>query len=150
MKLSENFTLEEMCASEWAARHRLDNTPPPDVRANLERLAAALETVRLVCGAKPVCVLSGYRSKLVNSGIGGSETSQHVHGLAADFIIPEFGPPINVCYRLIEAHIAYDQLIHEFGRWVHMSVNRDGVVPRMETLTIADKASGYRKGIHRV
>jgi hypothetical protein len=42
MNLSENFTLEEMTASETAARHGIDNTPDNDVLMNLRRLALFL------------------------------------------------------------------------------------------------------------
>jgi hypothetical protein len=50
MKLSEHFTLDEMTASDAAQRRGWDNTPNADHTANLMRLAAFLERVRVVLG----------------------------------------------------------------------------------------------------
>ena len=50
MKLSPNFSLEELTVSDYAARHELDNTPANDHLYNLKRLAAFLESLRAVLG----------------------------------------------------------------------------------------------------
>ena len=126
MKLTPHFSLAEMCHSEWAARNGVDNSPHPEVIGNLVRLAERLEVLRLIVGAKPIIISSAYRSPKVNAGIGGSKTSAHMQGNAADLLIPKFGRPKDVV-REIRGHfpeLAYDQLILEYpksatGGWVH-------------------------------
>lgn len=120
MKLSPHFDLDELIRSDYAVRHGLRNDPPEYVLKNLRVLAQRLERVRACLGA-PLLVTSGYRSPELNRAIGGSITSAHVGGLAADFICPEFGNPYQIA-RAIEANadaIDFDQLIFE-GTWVHI------------------------------
>jgi uncharacterized protein YcbK (DUF882 family) len=47
-----------------------------------------LEPLRITL-QKPVIITSGYRSKKLNEAIGGSSTSQHMKGQAADLIVPD-------------------------------------------------------------
>ena len=61
MMLSEHFTLEELTASEVAARAGIDNTPSAETMRNLLRLATGLELVRAALGNNPIHVTSGYR-----------------------------------------------------------------------------------------
>lgn len=121
MNLTPNFTLAEMVRSSTASRRGIDNTPPPVVIERLRLLCEhVLEPVRAHFG-KPVIVTSGYRSPALNSAIGGSGTSQHSQGEAADFTVHGVSN-IAVC-RWMEKHLTYDQLIYEFGEegWVHVS-----------------------------
>lgn len=121
MNLSPNFTLAEMVRSGTALRRGIDNTPLPIVVKNLERLCRnVLEPVRAHYG-RPVIVTSGYRSPALNSAIGGSGTSQHSQGEAADFTVVG-ARNIEVC-RWISANLEFDQVIYEFGEegWVHCS-----------------------------
>ncbi len=70
MSLTKHFTLEELTASDIAARHGIDNTPTsPLILTNLKTLAEGLEHVRTLLG-KPVIINSGYRSVMVNSLLG--------------------------------------------------------------------------------
>ena len=133
MKLSENFDLNEFTASETAARKRIDNTPTPAVVENLKRLCETLEQVRNVLG-RPVIITSGYRSPAVNAAVGGTATSQHCFGLAADITVPGM-TPLQVCQAIQRAGIQYDQLIHEFEAWTHISIPAVGKGPRSEELT---------------
>ena len=91
MRITPHFTLDEMTVSQLAAREGLDNNPPAEARANLQLLCNALEQVRALFGA-PVIVSSGYRSPAVNQRIGGTLTSKHRQGLAADFTVIEVTP----------------------------------------------------------
>jgi len=118
MNLSPHFTLEEMIATQ----HRdIDNDPPLEIVANLKRTALLLESVRLRLGA-PIIVSSGYRSPALNKAVGGQPNSQHLTGQAVDFICPGFGTPTTVASALQDCReVPYDQLILEFGRWVHIS-----------------------------
>lgn len=136
MNLSPHFTLEEMILSQEAIRRGIDNTPSPDVVDRLKRTAQGLEAVRVRLGCAPVIVNSGYRCSELNNAIGGSKTSQHMTGEAADIICPRFGSPVEIATALRDSGIEYDQLILEFGRWVHVSFS---VKPRHMALII-DKA----------
>jgi len=97
MMLSEHFSLEELTASEVAARAGIDNTPSPEAMGNLLRLAEGLELVRAALGNNPIHVTSGYRSPRLNQMVGGAKNSMHMQGLAADILCPSFGPPLEVC-----------------------------------------------------
>lgn len=134
MKLSPHFTLDELTISETAARRGWDNTPTEIALENLRKTCEHMEAVRAVLGNQPIVVTSGYRSPFVNSVVGGSRTSQHMTGQAVDFLCPGYGSPAQICERLIDdPRIQYDQLIHEHGRWVHISFTD---MPRRQALVI--------------
>lgn len=126
MRLSPHFHLSEFTRSQTATRRGLDNTPSLLVIENLRTLCnEVLEPVR-VDFERPVIVSSGYRSPAVNRAVGGSESSQHCHGQAADIEIPGVS---NVdLANWIWRNLYYDQLILEFytsgvpdSGWVHVS-----------------------------
>ena len=121
--LSEHFTLQELCASDVALRKGIDNTPPADIVANLTELAVILERVRELLGV-PMHINSGYRSPKLNSVVGGSTTSAHMTGQAADFIAPQFGTPKEIAIEIAASDIPFDQLIME-GTWVHFGIRGD-------------------------
>ena len=140
MNLSEHFTLEEMTASETAARYGLDNTPDEKALANLTRLAAFLEDVRALLG-KPIHINSAFRSPLANEAVGGKKTSQHCLGLAADLRVTGMTPDQVV--RVIKgSDLVYDQLIREFsdpvkgGGWTHVSIPHENSAARKQALII--------------
>lgn len=126
LQISENFTLGEFLKSQSAARLGIDNTPNDTVIRNLQALCHnVLEPVRLHY-RRPVVISSGYRSPALNRAIGGSGTSQHCKGEAADFEVP--GVPNLEVARWMEKHLNYDQLILEFyipgqpnSGWIHAS-----------------------------
>jgi hypothetical protein len=137
-QLSEHFTLAEFTYSQTASRMGLDNTPTEEAHVHLQQLAQVMEKVRDICGANPVQITSGYRSPAVNSVTGGSSTSAHMSGLAADFIIPAFGSPLDICHAL-ELYLdvlGIDQLIHEYDDWVHLAIAVKVEDARCECLTI--------------
>ena len=139
MKLSENFSLEELTASETADRNGWDNTPNATELSNLVRLAAFLEEVKTVLGGKPVMINSAFRCKLVNDAVGSKDSSQHRIGCAADIRVPNMTPD-EVVKAVIASGIGYDQIIREFDRWTHISIpNTAGSDPRRQSLII-DKA----------
>lgn len=148
INLTPHFSLEEFTTSETAARKGIHNVPKdgsPE-RMNLQRTAETMEDVRKILGDKPILISSGYRSPAVNKAVGGSQNSFHMQGLAVDFICPGFGTPLEIC-KALEPHMAklgIDQLIHEFGTWVHLGLRGDS--PRHQTLTIDGK--GTRTGFH--
>lgn len=135
MKLSQHFTLDELTISESADRLGLDNTPNNEALLNLRRLAAFLEEVRKVLG-KPIRINSAYRSPEVNKAVGGSATSQHCFGCAADIRVNDMTPD-QVVRAIIAAKLPYDQVIREFDRWTHVSIpNKPSGKPRKMALII--------------
>ncbi len=134
--LSENFTLDEFVFSQTAARQGIDNTPPPEVLANLKRLAQVLEQVRSALGGVPVLISSGYRSPALNKAVKGARNSAHVLGLAVDFTAPRFGTVLQTAKTAAACGAPYDQIIHEYGRWVHLAIPAGGQQARVETLSI--------------
>lgn len=146
--LSPHFSLHELTFSQTAVRLRLANTPGPEALANLYRTATMLEDVRALLGV-PVIVSSGYRAPAVNAAAKGAADSAHLLGLAADFIAPAFGTPLDICRRIQAAWQSFDQLIYE-GGWVHLGLSPRGVAPRREVLTAVFHSRGkptYQKGL---
>lgn len=136
MNLSEHFTLDELTASETAARNNWDNTPNATEMANLVRLAAFLEDVKTVLGGKPVMINSAFRNKSVNDAVGSRDTSQHRIGCAADIRVPGMTPD-EVVKAVMAAGLGYDQVIREFDRWTHISIpNNPEDKPRQQALII--------------
>ena len=116
MRLTPNFTLAELTRTSTG----LPNSPTPAEVENLRCVAAhILQPLRDHLGV-PVLVSSGYRSDRVNRAVGGSSTSQHRLGQAADISTREFDAP-ELAQRIVDLGLPFDQLIQEFGRWVHIS-----------------------------
>ncbi|MGQ3041451.1 MAG: D-Ala-D-Ala carboxypeptidase family metallohydrolase [Brevundimonas sp.] len=145
-RLSAHFTLAEMTASATASRKGIDNTPPGPMVDQLILTADRMEHVRSLLGGHPIRILSGYRSPAVNKAVGGSTNSAHMTGQAVDFVCPGFGSPAKVAAFLARNLKVYDQVIEEFGDWVHVGF---GPGRRMQALT-ARKVKGrtvYTAGI---
>ena len=142
-KLTPHFTLEEFTDSQTAARRGIDNKPEANEHKNLLRVAETMEKVRIILKNEPILISSGYRNHWLNSAVGGSKNSKHLHGLAVDFTCPEFGTPLVICKELKphmeELHI--DQLIHEFNSWVHLGLSAG--TPRRMVLTIDNTGTRY-------
>jgi hypothetical protein len=143
MQLTPNFTLEQLIQSETAERERIDNTPPPEIVANLALLANGLERVRELL-AHPLEISSGFRCPALNRRVGGAESSQHTLGMAADFVCDAYGTPLDIIRAVRVSGIDFDQCILEFGRWVHISFSK---APRGRVLTIYDPKQGYLDGL---
>lgn len=146
MKLSKNFSLEEMTKSQTALRKGLDNTPNLDHVTSLERLCEnVLQPVRDHFD-RPVTITSGFRSPELCIAIGSTIKSQHAKGQAADFEIPGIS---NMDVAMwIRDNLDFDQLILEFYTggntgWIHCSYVHE---PRKDVLTY-DKDNGFRKGL---
>lgn len=147
MDLTEHFTLEEFTTSQTAARRGIDNTPPDEMIPRLKLVAEAMEHVRYFLKA-PIKISSGFRCLELNRAIGSSDHSAHVAGWAVDFTSPKFGTPYEICERLIDLRIPFDQLIYE-GSWVHISFDPRN---RMEVLTakFVNGKAQYLKGLVNV
>jgi zinc D-Ala-D-Ala carboxypeptidase len=138
--LTPHFSLEEMTFSDTANLQGIDNTPNAEEVECLVRTCEVLEQIRTLCGSHPVIITSGFRCPDLNKAVGGASDSAHVYGLAADFVIPEFGTPKEICNHLIDQlwELGIDQLINESssgGAWVHVGLTAGD--PRCEALTIS-------------
>lgn len=126
MKLSQNFSLAEMTKSETALRKGLENTPGEVEIENLRALVVkVLQPVRDHF-QKGVHVNSGFRHPEVNAAVGGSKTSDHCKGQAADIEIP--GVANADLAQWIVDNLPFRQVILEFytpgipdSGWVHVS-----------------------------
>lgn len=151
MKLTDNFSLYEFLRSQTAARHDIDMDPPVDVIDNLRRLCVdILQPLRESAG-RPITISSGYRPPKLNELIGGSTTSAHMDGRAADLII-EGMSPLEVSQMIRALELPYDQVIHEFGQWVHVGIPREEDEARLQELTAfrVDGATRYDLGLRSV
>ena len=143
MQLTPNFSLEQLIFSETAEREGIDNTPGAEIMDNLQRLAQGLERVQALIGF-PLEISSGYRCLELNRRVGGASSSQHTLGLAADFICPAFGSPVDIIQAVRASDIVFDQCILEYAKWVHMSFSS---TPRGRILSIYDSKQGYLDGL---
>lgn len=151
MKLTTNFSLYEFLRSQTAARHDINMDPPVDVTDNLRRLCVdILQPLREAAG-RPITISSGYRPPKLNELIGGSTTSAHMDGRAADLIIEGLSP-LEVSQMIRAMELPYDQVIHEFGQWVHVGIPREEDEARLQELTAfrVDGATRYDLGLRSV
>ena len=153
MNLTKNFTLSEMTKSETALRHDMDNTPNEVQIASLKALAEqVLQPIRDHY-AKGVKVNSGFRHPEVNAKVGGSRTSDHCRGMAADIEIP--GVPNHELAEWIKANLPYTQLILEFytrgvpdSGWVHVSYDPANLKKQDLTAVKEGGKTVYLPGLH--
>ena len=143
--MGKYFTIDELTKTSTG----LDNTPNEQELKNIEELIEVLDDIREAwteeCrekkyGSASILVNSGFRCEEVNEAVGGSKTSEHRLGYAADI------EPSNqknkefwdfIVNYVKTKNINFSQLINEKPRnnipsWVHFSING---------------AKGYRKHI---
>ena len=127
MKLTSNFTLNELVYSVTAEANRIDNRPNVKVVANLKNLCeTVLQPLRDYLGC-PVIISSGFRCAELNKKVGGRPNSQHLLGEALDFVVPQRN--LKEVFNYIKAHLPYDQLLFEYSdtdKWIHVSYRNDG------------------------
>lgn len=116
------FTIKELCKSATASAKGINNSPSSEVINNLTLLVDnILDPLREKYG-KPITVNGAYRCPELNKAVGGSKTSQHMTGQAADITV---GSPDNnkkLFNLIIEMNLPFDQLIDEKNfRWIHVS-----------------------------
>jgi len=151
-QLTANFSLHELTKSETALRLNIDNTPGPVETEYLKILAERiLQPIRDHFG-KGVKVNSGFRSPDSNAAVGGSRTSDHCKGQAADIEIP--GVPNAELAQWIMDNLDYTQLILEFytpgipdSGWVHVSYDPDNLKKQeLTAMKVAGKTT-YLPGL---
>lgn len=125
----KHFNFIEFVRSVEADRLGIDNKIA-DARyvANIYTLADnVLDPLRDILGV-PIYINSGYRCKVLNEAVGGSDKSQHMQGLAADI---SFGINEHLCefaYHILKSvvyglynHI--DQcILYKDKRFIHVSI----------------------------
>lgn len=121
-KAMKYFTINELCRSETASKHKIDNTPSAEIIANLTALVDnVLDPLREAWG-RPTIVTSGYRCEALNKLVGGVPTSQHKKGQAADISTGSIEDNKKLFDLAIKLKLPYDQIIDEYGyKWVHIS-----------------------------
>lgn len=152
MQLTANFSLAEMIKSETALRKDLDNTPGEIEIENLRVLCEQiLQPVREAYG-KGIKVNSGFRHPDVNAAVGGSRTSDHCKGQAADIEIP--GVPNAELAAYIQQYFDFTQLILEFytpgipdSGWVHVSYDPNNLKKQVLTAMKENGKTVYKPGL---
>ena len=133
MRLSKNFTLQELIKSNTALRLNMDNTPTKEGIIKLRLLAAnLLQPIRNELGS--IRITSGYRSPALSQAIGSSANSQHCRYEAVDCQFVKRGKMDNlrIYQTIVDLDLDFDQAILEFGdsteyndpmcpAWVHLS-----------------------------
>ena len=152
MNLTKNFTLPEMTKSETALRHGMDNTPGDAEIENLRRLCEQVLQPTRDHFAKGVKVNSGFRAPEVNAKVGGSKTSDHCKGQAADIEIP--GIPNADLAKWITENLEFTQVILEFytpgvpdSGWVHVSYDPANLKKQVLTATKQNGKTVYLNGL---
>jgi len=133
VRVTEHFTLGEMTKTSYKTKD--GNIPSHVAIENLKRVCVWLEMLRSEWnkrygdGDDPIIINSGYRSWEVNKRVGGSSTSNHLVGCAAD--VRCAGKEQALRYAVILMDIAdnsredFDELIIEArgsSVWVHFAV----------------------------
>lgn len=153
MQLSANFTLDELTRSATASERGIDNTPGLIERTHLHVLAQTiLQPLRDQFG--PLRITSGYRSCALNVAIGGSKTSQHMLGQAADLVSVRGVPALTMAAWAWEHGLPFHQAIVEYRtrsdgtpyEWLHISKSNGSEHLRRECLTHGD--GGMFAGFH--
>lgn len=141
MKLSENFTLEELTYSATAQRYGIDNTPSEVVVGKLRTLCkTVLQPIRNKYG-KPVVTTCGYRCPKLNKIAKGSATSDHMYGNAADIRSLSDTKADNkalfdlIVKMMVNREIQVKQIINEYGYdWIHVSYQDGRTAKKNEVL----------------
>lgn len=125
------FSIAEFLNSDAADKYQVSNMPADEellaVLNNINALVNnVLDPLRAMI-ARPIIITSGYRSQRVNELVGGSKTSQHLTGKAADFHVQGYTPQqMDVVYQTIRMCFDFDQLIfYPSKNIIHISWNGD-------------------------
>lgn len=118
------FSFTEFERSATAERYAIDNTAPESARQNIARLVdKVLDPLRQAWG-KPISVTSGYRCPELNKAVGGSATSHHLQGMAADITTGNTLDNRRLFQLVLDLRLPFTQLIDEHGfSWIHISLD---------------------------
>lgn len=135
--ITQHFKYSELNHSGYAALNGIRNVAQGDAKQNQEWLAIVLEIVRHRFGV-PMTITSGYRSADVNRDVGGSPTSAHVNGSAADVVFADVAKTkvaqrkraLEIARYLDDIGLIYDQIIW-YPSWIHIGMRFRGI-PRKQ------------------
>jgi hypothetical protein len=145
MQLSKNLALAEVTRSETAKRKGISNMPTPEHLENFKKLAEnVFQPIREHFGV-PIHISSGYRSKALNTAVGGSLSSQHCTGEAIDIDMDGTAITNAEIFNFIKDNLNFDQMIWEFGTdtnpdWVHVSYESTG--KQRKQILVAKRVGG--------
>lgn len=137
--LSRDWSLAAAVASATAKRLGLPNNPPLELLGHLKRVAEALDAVQDLVPEGKIRLNSFYRSPKVNAAVGGSPTSYHMLGLAADIDPPDGVTHDDLQHRIANSPIVFDTCAEEGtllaedkggSRWIHLQLPKDGAPAR--------------------
>lgn len=123
--MKQYFTIDELCKSDKARVCKIDNTPSEEIKKCLLELIDFLNPIREAWGSG-IKVNSGYRCAKLNKAVGGSKTSSHMLGYAAD-LFPSNGK-FNEFKIFIQQYLkdkSFDQCIIEksgASQWIHVGL----------------------------
>lgn len=116
--ITKNFSLEELTKTNCKA----NNAPSIEAIINLTKLCVYVLQPLREAYKLPIMVNSGFRSQVVNRLVGGSSSSQHLKGMAADITTGTISGNQKLWLLIQELDLPFDQLIDEKGlRWIHVS-----------------------------
>ena len=131
-RLTEHFNFSEFARTSRQEFAQANNDAAAGHIGNLLSLCAQLEKVRAMFH-RPIFITSGFRCPELNAAVGGAPNSQHLFGLAADFVVEGFQDPTSMrfIFDWCKNNLDYRQLIFENpeGRkpWIHLGLpNGDG------------------------
>jgi hypothetical protein len=139
--LTEHFTALELTRSgSYPALASVFERLPALQAANLMRLAMLLEECRHFWGDRRIIVASAHRGTRLNERVGGSKTSRHLAGLAADVAIEELGA-LEAFRMLAPAHRseapAFDRCaLYLAENRLHIDLNPDASQPPRRRLFV--------------
>ena len=132
--LSKHLSWREFTATQHRQFLEENENPPQEVIDRALRFAEEVfEPARLKVG--PLYISSGYRCPTLNAAIGGAGKSAHMFGAAVDCYPMRMG--LKEAYiKIAESDIPFDQIIYEYGRWIHLGGVRGNYAPRHERFMI--------------
>jgi len=137
MRLTTHFSIEEFTRTRHADLQQKNIDEATQYLHYMLEVAKELEKIRMFLH-RPVHITSGFRCKELNDRIGGSPTSQHMVGQAADFTVQDFsdiGQGLPFVFEWCRRHLDLGQLILERpeGRkpWIHFGLPREGREPEV-------------------
>lgn len=158
MILEKHFNFKTFTRSSTADKYNIDNTQMDEIIIhNLTKLHSFLLEIQARVSTKfakliQIRINSGYRCKELNQKVGGSLTSQHSDGSAADTVA--IGVPLDEYYDSLRelaksGAIKFGQVIKEYGRnpetelddWIHISMPTRG---KVNDFMIKEQGKPYR------